>query len=192
MPDPPPSLIDHLPMFVLDVMRYADSYDSILETINEDRRLGWAGYWGRAFSPVEIDRALNTLRERDLIEENREIPDYYSITIAGWRALKEWVPPGKAGERVIISRALREWDPIGVIEDDPALPQDEYESYRPTIAEALTRGAGIAGLTDLLSTLRTRQIGLSPDAEEDARIAKKLHAALSAHWERETGGSAGP
>lgn len=188
MPDPPPNLVDHLPMFVLDVMRYADSYDFIVKTINEGDTLGWTDCWGRDFTPVEIDSALEVLKEQGLIEESRHTPDCYTITAAGSRVWEEWIPPGKAGEREIIARALREWDPIGVFVSVSDWPQDEYESYVPLILDALEGGAGVDAISDLLSTVKVDYIGLSPDPDEDARIAKKLHAALTAHRQREDAG----
>ena len=188
MPDPPPYVVDHLPMFVLDVMRWADDHESILNIINSGDALGWIEYWGRAFTRSEIDSALNTLKRRGWIEKCWEAYDYWCLSEAGWRAWQEWIPPGEAGAREIISRALNDWDPLGVFDSDTDWPDTEYDRHIDLVLDALQRGAGIAAITDLLGTVRVDFLGLSPDPEKDARIAKMLHTALTAHWQREEAG----
>lgn len=52
MSNPIETIRDHLSMFVLDVLRWADSYDSILNVINDHSTVGWRDVWGRRFSPM--------------------------------------------------------------------------------------------------------------------------------------------
>lgn len=173
MPEPPAKLKSHLSMFVLDVMRWADSFDAIFSVINDDGTMGWRDVWHRAFEPSEIDSALEELKEQGLIRE-RDKPDYYDITQIGSRAWERWIPPGEAGERVIISRILLVWDPIGVFQIDDDWPQDEYESYVPRIIAVLREGIGEQALAEMLQDYRVEYMGLSPNIEKDAEIAGQI------------------
>ncbi len=179
MSHPTDSLRPHLPMFVLDVIRWVDSYDSILDALNGQHARAWRHAWGRVFEPPEIDGALLELKEKGLIEDGKEAPDHYRLTPQGQRALDEWTPPGEAGEHVVISRMLRSWDPIGVFAMDSDWPQDEYESYVPHVIKALTSGASKRVIRDLLGGFRVDHMCLKSNLETDGRIAREICAAWS-------------
>ena len=70
-------------MFVLDVLRWADNYDTILNVINDEDTVGWRDVWGRSFRPSEVDDALTELKRRGYITEHRDFSNYYDITVAG-------------------------------------------------------------------------------------------------------------
>ena len=58
-----------------------------------------------------------------------------------------------------------EWDPIGggAI---PDLPDDEYESYAPSVVGLIERGADDAEIADLLAAVVSRQMGVAPQSRE--------------------------
>jgi DNA-binding PadR family transcriptional regulator len=174
MSNPTETIQSHLSMFVLDVLRWANSYDSILNVINDHHTVGWRDVWGRPFSPAEIDSALTDLIQRGFVAECADTPNYYEITESGRSAWDEWMPPGDAGERVTISRLLKHWDPIGVFAGESDWPQDEYEGYVSPIISALRSGADEAIITRQLQQIRTDHMGLQPSPNADADAAREI------------------
>ncbi|MEO0422998.1 MAG: hypothetical protein AAF184_11715 [Pseudomonadota bacterium] len=78
-------------------------------------------------------------------------------------------------------RALRYWDPIGVIEDrvDGAAPgDDEYDSYAIGLLTQLQNGADAYKLSRHFSSLRTRSMsfGNPEPTEHEVVLAEKLIA----------------
>ena len=53
----------HLPMFVIDVLRYdvGGTTKGILELINQDTNIGWRKCWPHDFTETEIVSALKDL-----------------------------------------------------------------------------------------------------------------------------------
>jgi DNA-binding PadR family transcriptional regulator len=161
-------------MFVLDVLRWADSYDSIRNVINDHHTVGWRDVWGRPFDPSEIDAALADLIDRGYVIERSDIPNYYEITEVGRSAWDDWMPPGEAGERVTISRLLKRWDPIGVFATQSDWPEDEYEGYVSPIISSLKTGPDESGIKRQLEQIRTEYMGLQPAPNADADAARQI------------------
>ena len=84
------------------------------------------------------------------------------------------VDPYKAVPEV--QAILRSWDPIGVfsLPGSPAAYQDEYDAYAPAILSLLMRGAGVQEVTDHLERLRTREMGMPVDRDQDEAVANQL------------------
>ena len=161
-------------MFVLDVLRWTDSYDSIFNVINDEHTVGWRDVWGRPFTFTEIDAALAELIQRGYVIERADAPNYYEITEFGRSAWNAWVPPGEAGQRVTISRLLNEWDPIGVFDSESDWPEDEYVAYVSPILLLLKSGADNSALARQLEQIRTDQMGISPLPQADAEAARRI------------------
>jgi hypothetical protein len=83
----------------------------------------------------------------------------------------------------IVENILREWDPIGVIDDLVAdgLPPNEYDDYAPHIVGLLQRGASVEQLAHHLRYCRTQAMGVAENDEADSAIARQIHA----WWENE-------
>lgn len=64
---------------------------------------------------------------------------------------------------------FRDWDPIGC-----GVPEDEYDSYIPSILNLLLQGADPQRIADRLYTLETVSMGLPGDRERSMRVAAKL------------------
>lgn len=176
-------------MFVLDVLRRADSYDAILRTINDHHRAGWRDEWGCEFLPSEIDDALDELKQRGLVVDREDAPNFYEITDSGRAAWNQWIPPGPAGERVVISRLLMQWDPIGVLGGSSDWPQDEYDGYVSPVVSALRSGASEPEIAKLLERFRTDHMSLPPSPGEDTATARQATLAwdkLTANQKRQT------
>ena len=77
-----------------------------------------------------------------------------------------------------VKAALRQWDPIGVIDGliDSELPPDEYDSYAPYLLELLESGAPARRVASHFVSLRTTSMGLgertATEFEED--LAERL------------------
>jgi hypothetical protein len=73
---------------------------------------------------------------------------------------------------------LREWDPIGVIEDQAAVgyPPNEYDRYAPEVYALLLRGCSIDDLAGYLSHVRTEAMGLEESIAEDRQLADRILA----------------
>jgi hypothetical protein len=68
---------------------------------------------------------------------------------------------------------LLRWDPIGVV-GEPDWPQDEYDAFLDPIAERLRQGVSEEELTAFLEGAVRDQLGLEPDREREANLARKL------------------
>ena len=68
---------------------------------------------------------------------------------------------------------LLRWDPIGVVRE-PDWPQDEYDAFIEPIRERLRQGAGEAELTGFLEGAVREHLGLEPDREREAALAREL------------------
>jgi hypothetical protein len=77
---------------------------------------------------------------------------------------------------------LLEWDPIGVVHE-PDWPQDEYDAFLEPLSERLRGGASAEELTDFLEGAVREQLGLEPDRDREADLARKL-AEWRAHARR--------
>ena len=75
-----------------------------------------------------------------------------------------------------VERVLREWDPIGIIDDLVAdgLPPNEYDNYAPHIVGLLQSDTTVEDLAAHLRYCRTGAIGLPADDAGDALIANRL------------------
>ncbi len=76
----------------------------------------------------------------------------------------------------MVERFLQAWDPIGVIQDGvkTGVPPTEYDSYAPKILGLLIKGISIEELANELSSIRTKQMGLTSKLEDDKSFAKGL------------------
>jgi hypothetical protein len=68
---------------------------------------------------------------------------------------------------------LLRWDPIGVVRE-PDWPQDEYDAFIDPITERLREGAGEAELTEFLEGAVREHLGLEPNHEREAALAREL------------------
>ena len=113
----PPIYRDHLPMFVLDVLRYdIEKVDGILELLNNRGCIGWRVFWERDFNRDEVVSALEELVQRKMVcvlrEQSMELvkcdppknfadmADYlwFKIRKRGLEAWNEWIPPKRPDE----------------------------------------------------------------------------------------------
>jgi hypothetical protein len=76
------------------------------------------------------------------------------------------------GERELREHLLR-WDPIGVVHE-PDWPQDEYDVFIEPLAERLRQGTTEEELTVFLESAVREHLGLDPDREREARLAREL------------------
>ena len=84
---------------------------------------------------------------------------------------KKKVKASAMAELKRIQEFLREWDPIGVIEDlkEAGLPPDEYDSYAGRIHTMLRTGCNIEELAEHLNTCESEWMGLGPGYDERNR-----------------------
>ena len=68
---------------------------------------------------------------------------------------------------------LLRWDPIGVV-NEPNWPQDEYDALLDPLAERLRAGATEQELTAFLESAVREHLGLEPDREREAGLAREL------------------
>lgn len=75
-----------------------------------------------------------------------------------------------------VEQFLREWDPIGIIDDLVAdgLPPTEYDDYAPHILGLLQWSATVEELAAHLRYCRTGAIGLPQDDAADKLIAMRI------------------
>lgn len=66
------------------------------------------------------------------------------------------------------------WDPIGVNAFDDTWPDDEYNSYAPSIAKLLLERSDAYKIAHRLSQHAEISMGLNPAREHDKLIAKIL------------------
>ena len=85
---------EDLPMFVLDVLRWADTPESVLRVINDHHTVGWRDVWGRPFESAEVAAALAELIRRGLVvRRDTEGYECLDVTSAGSKAWERWQPP---------------------------------------------------------------------------------------------------
>ncbi|MFL5910164.1 MAG: hypothetical protein ACJ768_06295 [Gaiellaceae bacterium] len=70
---------------------------------------------------------------------------------------------------------LLRWDPIGVVHE-PDWPQDEYDALLDPLAERLRAGATEEELRAFLESAVREHLGLEPDPEREAGLARELAA----------------
>jgi hypothetical protein len=78
---------------------------------------------------------------------------------------KEWKTHFDAIRKVLHT----EWNPIGC-----GVPEDEYDSYIPSIYQLLRSRADATRLADHLEKIETNSMGLTTNAENDRRVAELL------------------
>jgi len=77
----------------------------------------------------------------------------------------------------IVEAALRNWDPIGVMDlEDP--PLDEYDGYAPLIVAMVERGCTPEELEHHLGHIQSVTMGLGPYPENDRKIAAQICESL--------------
>jgi hypothetical protein len=69
-----------------------------------------------------------------------------------------------------VLECLRQWDPMGVVEDAP----DEYDSYIPEIIDMLDGGIETEHLAAYLMTLAREHMGVSCDKTQTDKITGEL------------------
>lgn len=67
---------------------------------------------------------------------------------------------------------LREWDPIGIGEEDTA--KDEYDSYVTKIFALIAQRRSVEEVINFLLRAETEQMGLQADVERARRVAGRL------------------
>ncbi len=70
---------------------------------------------------------------------------------------------------------LREWDPMGVATNKPALG-DKYGKYAPIVLERLQAKSSVDALTDSLIFLTVCDMGLPPNIGPSRQTAEQLYA----------------
>ncbi len=78
-------------------------------------------------------------------------------------------------QRAVADLLDREWDPIGVYEDDQSPVPGEYESYAWEVLGHLRHGDSESQIAALLAAIKRRMMDLGP-GPEDARAARALVA----------------
>lgn len=79
----------------------------------------------------------------------------------------------KDQQRAVADLLDREWDPIGVYEDDERPVPGEYESYAWEVLGHLRHGDTESEVAALLAAIKRRMMNLGP-GPEDARAARAL------------------
>ena len=78
----------------------------------------------------------------------------------------------------VVRRALRRWDPIGVIEDleETGLPPNEYDSYAPHLLTIVESGADAHDISLHLVSIRVdfMSLGERRPTEHEQEIGEKL------------------
>lgn len=69
---------------------------------------------------------------------------------------------------------ISEWDPIGC-----GVPEDEYDSYIPSIYQLMQRRVDVEVLASHLENLETESMCLSANPDRNRRVAKMLLEVLS-------------
>ena len=92
--------------------------------------------------------------------------------IAGIRS-RQRVATLVAVEEHELRELLLRWDPIGVA-NEPGWPQDEYDVLLDPLAERLREGASEQELTAFLESAVREHLGLEPDREREAALAREL------------------
>ena len=74
---------------------------------------------------------------------------------------------------VAVKKAVVEWDPIGVLADG-SWPDDEYDSYVPSICSILMNSSEISTLQSKLNAIVELNMGLPPQHARNDVFAEKL------------------
>ena len=72
-----------------------------------------------------------------------------------------------------VKRIVVEWDPIGVLQDEN-WPDDEYDSYIPSICSILTNSSDIATLEAKLNAIVELNMGLAPQRSRNKDFAERF------------------
>jgi hypothetical protein len=72
-----------------------------------------------------------------------------------------------------VKKIVVEWDPIGVL-DDEDWPDDEYDSYIPSICSILMNSAEVSTLESKLNAILELNMGMSPQRSRSREFAAKL------------------
>jgi hypothetical protein len=72
-----------------------------------------------------------------------------------------------------VKKILVEWDPIGVLQDRD-WPDDEYDSYVPSICSILMNSSNITTLESKLNAIVQLNMGLSEQRSRNKEFAQKL------------------
>jgi hypothetical protein len=111
------------------------------------------------------DEAAAEAASADLTERTASLPDP-DPAHAWWAWWREEGQPA-------LTRLLRtEWNPIG--EDDVA--DDEYASYATRLGDLLREGIPEEEIVSFLSQTRTGAMSLPASADDDRRVAARVHA----------------
>jgi hypothetical protein len=88
----------------------------------------------------------------------------------------------RSGEREL-RELLNEWDPLGVLRDDPEWPRDEYDAYLAPLFTTLREGGDVAEVRDTLSRALAN-MGLAPAAHREDILADRIVAWSHEHFPR--------
>ena|SRR5436190_20272883 len=72
-----------------------------------------------------------------------------------------------------VKKIVVEWDPIGVLEGED-WPDDEYDSYIPSLCSILTNSSEIATLESKLNIIVELDMGLAPQRSRNKEFAERL------------------
>ena len=83
----------------------------------------------------------------------------------------------QARDRIaIVSRLLREWDPLGIAD---FAPPDEYDSYAPPIVSLVSDGMNAWQLAHHLTGLQTEELGVESTPAQNLTIAQRIVDSLA-------------
>jgi hypothetical protein len=92
------------------------------------------------------------------------------------RAAKKNLKAQAIVDIAVVEKALRRWDPIGVLpgpgEDE--WPKEEYTSYALHLLSMLAQGCDANDLQGHLARIRVDDMGLQPNPASDSEIAQQL------------------
>jgi hypothetical protein len=80
----------------------------------------------------------------------------------------------RSGEREL-RELLNEWDPLGVLRDDPQWPRDEYDPYLAPLLTTLRERGDVTGVRDALGRALAN-MGLAPAAHREDILAERIVA----------------
>ena len=83
-----------------------------------------------------------------------------------------------------VRRALRRWDPIGVLGEDSDCPRDEYDNYAPGIVRLFHEGTSVAQLAEALHEIATESMGLGSRTQKIPPGTLRIAHELLELWEK--------
>ena len=90
---------------------------------------------------------------------------------------KSQMTQAQRGAYEAVRRLLRdEWNPIDVV----GLPDDEYDSYAPTLFTLIDRGGSVDEAARFLAVVETAFMGGRERPERNAAVGAKAHAIVTA------------